>query len=313
MTNARETAWRVFSTELNSASYEIKAEAEKMPSYQLSRLGARINRVLIAGILTEKENVGTDDEPMWRGRIQDVASGTVYINIGRFQPDAAAAMAKIEAPCLIAVMGKVKSYTTEDQRTFVSVRPERVVPITESIRSEWLLDTARSTWDRMVKMQKALKAEDRSAEGLKKTGLSDTEAAGISQAIEVYGPPEAGTYLISIQNALRAILPDDNIDLGLPEDSVPEGPEEIDIDVQPGDPKAAADASPSSEDREAKEAAFLKLIKELDTDGKGAARDELERRAEQEGISSMELEEITDGLLNKGLAYEPNLRYVKVI
>ena len=162
-------------------------------------------------------------------------------------------------------------------------------------------------------MQKALKAEDRSAEGLKKTGLSDTEAAGISQAIEVYGPPEAGTYLISIQNALRAILPDDNIDLGLPEDSVPEGPEEIDIDVQPGDPKAAADASPSSEDREAKEAAVLKLIKELDTDGKGAARDELERRAEQEGISSMELEEITDGLLNKGLAYEPNLRYVKVI
>ena len=118
---------------------------------------------------------------------------------------------------------------------------------------------------------------------------------------------------ISIQNALRAILPDDNIDLGLPEDSVPEGPEEIDIDVQPGDPKAAADASPSSEDREAKEAAVLKLIKELDTDGKGAARDELERRAEQEGISSMELEEITDGLLNKGLAYEPNLRYVKVI
>lgn len=313
MTNARETAWRVFSTELNSASYEIKAEAEKMPSYQLSRLGARINRVLIAGILTEKENVGTDDEPMWRGRIQDVASGTVYINIGRFQPDAAAAMSKIEAPCLIAVMGKVKSYTTEDQRTFVSVRPERVVPITEDIRSEWLLDTARSTWDRMVKMQKAIKAEDRSAEGLKKAGFSDLEAAGISQAIEVYGPPESGTYLISIQNALRAILPDDNIDLGLPEDSMPEGPDEIDIDVKPGEPQGSADAAPSSEDREAKEAAVLKLIKELDIDGKGAARDELERKAEQEGISSMELEEITDGLLNKGLAYEPNLRYVKAI
>ena len=94
----RETAWRVFSSELNTASYEIKAEAEKMPSYQLSRLGAMINRVLIAGVLTEKENVGSPEEPLWRGRIQDVASGTVYINIGRYQPEAAAAMVDIEPP-----------------------------------------------------------------------------------------------------------------------------------------------------------------------------------------------------------------------
>ena len=152
----RETAWRVFSSELNTASYEIKAEAEKMPSYQLSRLGAMINRVLIAGVLTEKENVGSPEEPLWRGRIQDVASGTVYINIGRYQPEAAAAMVDIEPPCLVAVVGKVKSYTTEDQRTYVSVRPERIIPIDENTQREWLLDTARSTWKRLVDMKTAM-------------------------------------------------------------------------------------------------------------------------------------------------------------
>ena len=280
----RETAWRVFSSELNTASYEIKAEAEKMPSYQLSRLGAMINRVLIAGVLTEKENVGSPEEPLWRGRIQDVASGTVYINIGRYQPEAAAAMVDIEPPCLVAVVGKVKSYTTEDQRTYVSVRPERIIPIDENTQREWLLDTARSTWKRLVDMKTAMGTIDKSVAGLTKEGFSELSAKGISLALEQYGMPDSAMFLKSIQAALRTLLPDKNVDLGLPED-LSENPEEIDLEP----------------------------LTELDTEGKGAPRDDLERRAEQEGISSMELEEITNTLMDKGVIYEPNLRYLKRI
>lgn len=297
----RETAWRVFSSELNTASYEIKAEAEKMPSYQLSRLGAMINRVLIAGVLTEKENVGSPEEPLWRGRIQDVASGTIYINIGRYQPEAAAAMVDIEPPCLVAVVGKVKSYTTEDQRTYVSVRPERIIPIDENTQREWLLDTARSTWKRLVDMKTAMGTIDKSVAGLTKEGFSELSAKGISLALEQYGMPDSAMFLKSIQAALRTLLPDKNVDLGLPED-LSENPEEIDLEPQS-----------SGDDSEDKEEIVLELLTELDTEGKGAPRDDLERRAEQEGISSMELEEITNTLMDKGVIYEPNLRYLKRI
>ena len=297
----RETAWRVFSSELNTASYEIKAEAEKMPSYQLSRLGAMINRVLIAGVLTEKENVGSPEEPLWRGRIQDVASGTVYINIGRYQPEAAAAMVDIEPPCLVAVVGKVKSYTTEDQRTYVSVRPERIIPIDENTQREWLLDTARSTWKRLVDMKTAMGTIDKSVAGLTKEGFSELSAKGISLALEQYGMPDSAMFLKSIQAVLRTLLPDKNVDLGLPED-LSENPEEIDLEPQS-----------SGDDSEDKEEIVLELLTELDTEGKGAPRDDLERRAEQEGISSMELEEITNTLMDKGVIYEPNLRYLKRI
>ncbi len=297
----RETAWRVFSSELNTASYEIKAEVEKMPSYQLSRLGAMINRVLIAGVLTEKENVGSPEEPLWRGRIQDVASGTVYINIGRYQPEAAAAMVDIEPPCLVAVVGKVKSYTTEDQRTYVSVRPERIIPIDENTQREWLLDTARSTWKRLVDMKTAMGTIDKSVAGLTKEGFSELSAKGISLALERYGMPDSAMFLKSIQAALRTLLPDKNVDLGLPED-LSENPEEIDLEPQS-----------SGDDSEDKEEIVLELLTELDTEGKGAPRDDLERRAEQEGISSMELEEITNTLMDKGVIYEPNLRYLKRI
>jgi RPA family protein len=299
--NARETAWRLFSSELNTATYEIKGEDEKSPSYMVTKLGAMVNRVLIAGVLTEKENVGTEDEPMWRGRIQDLATGNFFINVGRYQPEAAAAIADIEAPAFIAVVGKVRSYTTDDARVFVSIRPETIVKIDEDTRAQWILDAARSTWDRLNKMKKATSIENVTEKALLGRGFSEKDAKGIITALDQYDLPNSTVYLKTLQNALRAILPDKNIDLGLPED-MSDVPDEIDIESGSSD-KSNADM----------EDIILSLLEELDTDGKGAPRDELERRAESEGISSMELEEISNILMDKGLVYEPNLRYLKRI
>jgi len=300
--NARETAWRLFSSELNTATYEIKGDDDKSPSYLVSRLGAMVNRVLVAGVLTEKENVGTDDEPMWRGRIQDLASGNFFINVGRYQPEASAAMADIEAPAFVAVVGKVRTYTTDEGKVFVSIRPESVVRINEEIRAQWILDAAKSTWDRMNKMRKASAlGGDLSEKALLEGGLSEKDAKGIITALDQYDIPNSTVYLKSIQTALRTILPEKNIDLGLPEDMA-DMPDEIDI--EPGS---------SNRNNANMEDIIMSLLEELDTDGKGAPRDELERRAESEGISSMELEEISNVLMDKGLVYEPNLRYLKRI
>ena len=302
MKNPRETAWRVFASELNSAEYEIKAEEEKKPSYQLSRLGAIINRVLVAGVLTEKENVGNDAEPMWRGRIADSVGGSFYINVGKYQPEAAAAMTGLEVPCLIAVVGKVKSYTTDEGRTWVSIRPERVVQIDDATRDEWLLDAAKSTWKRLVDMKKAFKQEDRSVDGLMASGLGELSARGIALAIEQYGMPDSSAHLKSIQEALRSLLPDKNVDLGLPEE-LADSPEEVEFDQGTG----------SADDADDKEAIIMQLLEDLDVDNKGAPRDQLEEQAAAKGISPMELEEISSSLMDKGLVYEPNLRYLKRI
>jgi len=299
--NARETAWRLFSSELNSATHEIKGADEKSPSYVVTRLGAMVNRVLIAGVLTEKENVGTDDEPMWRGRIQDLATGNFFINIGRYQPEAAATMVDIETPEFVAVVGKVRTYTTDDQRVFVSIRPERIITINEEIRTQWMLDAAKSTWDRLKKMKVATSMPNVTETALIEKGFSVRDAKGIATALTQYDPPNSTTYLKTLQTALRTILPDKNIDFGLPEDMT-DYPDEIDIE-----PNAAGNNNAEMED------IILSLLEELDVDGKGAPRDELERRSEAEGISSMELEEVSNILMDKGLVYEPNLRYLKRI
>ena len=302
--NARETAWRVFATELNSSTLEIKATEEKAPSYIVTPLGAKINRVLVAGVMTEKENIGSDEEPMWKARIQDV-SGSFYINVGRFQPEASAAIADIEIPCFVAAVGRVRTYTTDDQRVFVSVRPEHIVPITETVRNEWILETAKSTWKRLTATKKVLGMGDATEQDLIKAGMSPTEAFGITYALDNYGQmPDSTLYLKTIQAALRMLLPERNVDLGFPEDYSDE-PDEIEIPE--GQNGGTGNNAAQLEDM------ILSLLEELDTDGKGAPREELERRAEAEGISSIELEEVSNTLMDKGLVYEPNLRYLKRI
>ncbi len=302
--NARETAWRVFATELNSSTLEIKATEEKAPSYIVTPLGAKINRVLVAGVMTEKENIGSDEEPMWKARIQDV-SGSFYINVGRFQPEASAAIADIEIPSFVAAVGRVRTYTTDDQRVFVSVRPEHIVPITETVRNEWILETAKSTWKRLTATKKVLGMDKRQEQDLIKAGMSPTEAFGITYALDNYGQmPDSTLYLKTIQAALRMLLPERNVDLGFPEDYSDE-PDEIEIPE--GQNGGTGNNAAQLEDM------ILSLLEELDTDGKGAPREELERRAEAEGISSIELEEVSNTLMDKGLVYEPNLRYLKRI
>ncbi len=294
----RETAWRLFASELNSSSFSSKGEEEMSPFYVITKLGAVVNRVLVAGVLTEKENIGNEEEPLWRGRIQDV-NGSFFINVGKFQPEAASAIADLEVPSFVAVVGKVRTYTTDDQRVFVSVRPETIVQVEEEVRNQWILSAANSLWERLLKMKKAMAVNSTSKKDLIDAGFSEDEAEGIDMALNNYGVPTSSYYVRTIQDALRMLLPNNSIDFGFPENI---GPDEIDIDPEQ-----------SVAGRQDMEDAVLRIITELDTDGRGAPRDEVERSAEAEGISATELEEISDALMDKGMVYEPDLKRLKHI
>lgn len=301
--NARETAWRIFAGELNASSLEKKGEDEKSVSYVITPLGTMVNRVLVCGVLTEKENIGTDDEPMWKARVQDV-TGSYFLNVGRYQPEAAAAMANLDTPSFVAVVGKVRTYSPEEGRVYVSLRPEKMMSIDGDTRNMWVLDAAESMWDRLLKLRKTVSNPDADANALIGMGLTAQEAEGTILAHEHYGDPDSSRYLSVLQSALRMLLPDRTIDLGLPEE-VPDAPEEI--EVEGGD----NDSGMSALD---KEDVILRLIEELDDiHSKGAPRAEIDRRAAMEGISEAEVEEISDSLMDKGLIYEPNLGYLRKI
>ena len=296
---SRETAYRIFSKELNSSTFSKRGEEEMSPSYIVSPLGTMINRVMISGVLTEIENSGTDDEPMWKGRVQDIA-GNFFISVGKFQQEASASMANLEAPCYVSIIGKVRTYTTNDGRTFVSVRPEHIVRIEEDDYFAWLLETSKSLWKRLLTMRNVMKIPDVTNQDLTAKGFSPQEADGIITALDSYGNPESTMYLKMMQDALRRMLKDDSIDFGLP-----------------GDSSSAAEIVEKSEkDAEndlAIEDMVMKYLDEMDDNPRGAYIDDLYRKGEEDGIPAQKIDEITDRLMDKGVIYEPNLGYLKKI
>ncbi len=151
MSNAaptREVAQRVFAREFNDASYTFKeSDDERAPLYLLLPTGTRANRVFFVGTLTEKNDVGEDNE-YWQGRIVD-PTGTFFVYAGQYQPEAATALREIEPPAYVAVAGKPRTYETDDGSINVSIRPESITEVDVGIRDRWVVETAERTIDRL--------------------------------------------------------------------------------------------------------------------------------------------------------------------
>jgi len=295
---SREIAWRVFAGEFNASTLEIKGEGERAPSYVITPLGAMINRVFIVGVLTDSDNIGTEEEPLWRARISD-PSGIFYISAGQYQPEAAMAISEIEAPAFVAVVGKARTYSPEEGTLYVSIRPESVRIVDESIRDYWVLDSCRSTLKRIAAISDALEMEEPSADELVKLGHNRRLADGVVQSIPHYDGIDLGMYRGMVVDALRYLLPEYEMEIELPKE-VPQGPEEIELEGE------------TTEDIDQEEL-VLGLIERLDSGGKGAPWDDIMEEASKSGIERMKLEEITNSLLDKGLIYEPVLGKMKRI
>ena len=172
----REVAWRVFAGEYNASSYRYAEEGDRAPNYLVTPLGARINRLFLSGVLTDIENIGTEEEPMWRARVSD-PTGVFYLSAGQYQPEASMALAKMTPPAFVAVIGKVRPYTTDDGTVYVSVRPETVKEVDEKLRDFWVLNTCKDMKARLEAMGEAMKMDPPKKEELMALGFSEGEFA----------------------------------------------------------------------------------------------------------------------------------------
>lgn len=146
---SREVARRVFAREFNDATYTFKeSDDDRAPVYVLLPTGERANRVFVVGTLTETEDVGEDSE-YWQGRIIDPNGDTFYVYAGQYQPEAAATLREVSPPAYVAVVGKPRTYETDDGDINVSIRPESISEVDEAVRTRWVVETAQRTLDRL--------------------------------------------------------------------------------------------------------------------------------------------------------------------
>jgi RPA family protein len=148
-TPTREVARRVLAREFNDATYTFtESDDERAPVYVLLPTGQRANRVFLVGTLTETEDVGEDAE-YWQGRVVDPNGDTFFTYAGQYQPDAASMLRKLEPPAYVAVVGKPRTYETDEGDVNVSVRPESISEVDEVTRDRWVVEAAERTLERI--------------------------------------------------------------------------------------------------------------------------------------------------------------------
>ncbi len=297
----REVAWRVLAGEFNSSNLEFRDEGEMSPLYVITPLGAMINRLLVVGVLTDTENIGTEDAPMWRGRVSD-PSGVFYISAGQYQPEATIALSKIEPPAFIAVVGKARTYSPEEGTLYVSIRVESIKEVDESIRDYWVLEACKQTLRRIDAISDAMDMDPPTVEELVRLGHDQKLADGVVRSLGHYMGVSTERYWAMVRDALKYLLPEYEMKMEMP--STPGGPEEIELEQR---------AEQEVENERDREDVVLGIIDQLDSSQKGAPWDSIIDQAGEQGIERTDLEELINSLLDKGLIYEPVLGKMKRI
>jgi len=304
--NLREVAWRLFAEEYNSSVLEHTGQGEKPVSYVITPLGAKVNRMLVAGVVTDVEDVGEPGKPRYRARITD-PTGTFYVSAGEYQPEAAMSLSKISPPAFAAVVGKSRAYSPEEGVKYLSIRPERIREVDADARDYWVLETARRTLVRIEAVSEGLRIGHPTAADLVRLGYPEQLSDGVVRAIEYYKDIDVERFRGTVRDALRSILPE-----------VRPIPERREQPAPKQRPKKEPEETKEEELHEVKvgadeEDAVLKIIESIDSKGKGAKWDQIVDAAKAKKIDKIRLEEIVASLLEKGEIYEPELGMMKRI
>jgi RPA family protein len=301
----REAAWRVFASEYNDATIEIKGEGEKTPSYVVTPLGAKVNRLFVIGVLTDVENVSEGGD-LVRAHISD-PTGVFTLYSGQYQQDATTALSNIEVPAFVAVVGKARTYTPEGGTLYVSIRPETVIEVDATVRDQWILETCESTKDRIEAVIEAMKMTQSNAYDLRKLGYSKELAEGVVAALKHYGTIDVNKYLTVLQESLQYLTPG--------REELPDLQTDKKLDEPAEEKKVVEKTVAVEEETDDKnfqdiEDTVLENIKEVEGDD-GASWDAITKKCEKAGLDKDSIEEALTSLMDKGLIYEPILGTIK--
>jgi uncharacterized protein len=287
----RETAHRAFAQEFNASRVSLPSAGEKEPSYVVTPLGAKVNRVHVVGVCTDIESVGESGE-VWRARISD-PTGVFTVYAGNYQPEAAHALSQLQPPQFVAITGKARTYEPEPGSVFVSIRPESVSVVDEATRDQWILDTARRTQER-------LQAVDALREG-----AESSESAQLAQ--QHYGL-DSGRYWQALETALTQLSGGK-----VAVHRVAARPDEAEEAAPAWKPPVAAKPEPAaSAEQDAFDETVLATVQRLEG-AKGARWDDIltECSRGDPPATSEAVEEALNRLMDKGLVYEPTLGILK--
>uniref|UniRef100_A0A6H1ZTJ3 Uncharacterized protein n=1 Tax=viral metagenome TaxID=1070528 RepID=A0A6H1ZTJ3_9ZZZZ len=329
----RSSVTKMLAAEVTRTTHALpKGEEQYESQTYLSPTGRTVAKIMVAGVATEKEDIGKD-QSLWRLRISD-PSGAIGVMAGMYQPEAMQAIAQLEIPSYVAIVGKLNVYEPESGSHIVSIRPDSVTIIDGKNRDDLVLDAALST-----------------ARSIKKTMADPEIMKRVTEAYE--GGHDKAAYVLVVQQALESLLPAPSTEKQepAPKDQKPEGavtktngndkageekktpadketkkPDKKETNGQPASPpktketeKPAKKSSPSSNKGKAEKEidesikTIQEVVLEVLKEKREVVYSDLPDLLRNKGINPlmMDWESAVKRLMQEGLCYEPKLGRLK--
>jgi RPA family protein len=202
----RQTAVRIFAQEYQEASLLEEGSGEYDPSFVITKLGAKINRALVCGVIDRMERREGDSGPNYSGHIRD-PTGSYLFTVASFQPemhpDFEELMARFESGdrFLLALVGKARWFETDDGGVFTSLRAEEFTVIDRECYTSWLVETAEATLRRIDAHSASLES-DLTPAALEAAGVPSDLVDGLILARGHYGEFDPENYRLGVLQAL---------------------------------------------------------------------------------------------------------------
>ncbi|TGC09652.1 DNA-binding protein [Methanolobus halotolerans] len=289
----REMAHRLFAREFNDARFQVSPGDDRSsehdlhsPNFLVTKAGAKVNRLFIAGVVTEVEDIGNQkgvEKELWKARISD-PTGTFTVYSGSYQPEASVFLSTVEVPSYVTIVGKVRSYEPGDGSVFVSIRPEEINHANEDIRNRWVVETARLTLDRLDVFEDILSSdmkETEIVEFLSGGDVSSNIREGICLALDYYHTDLA--YLKDLKENVRNAL----------------------VTIEKGFSSRTGSQSDAED--------LILHILEGMNEGKGLEYSVLVREANSKDMPVDAVDSAVRSLLSRGHIYEPKVGFLRLV
>jgi uncharacterized protein len=297
MARIREAAKRIFAVEYNRSAHEDRGLEENAPNYVITPLGSSVNRVYLVGVMMAKTNTGSDESPQYRVEVRD-PTGTFYLYAGQYQPQALTALAKLEPPVLVGVVGKVRTFVRDDGNFYASVKPEVVYPVDIPQRDRWIITTTKFTLEKLRAIKDAMAEEEPSLDGLLEKGHPKRASETAMNGVGLYGNFDLVPFKEGIKEALQLVIEGGGKSVGL---------EMVGIEEKAGAP--SEDRPKPTDDIKA---LVLEIINKVSGE-KGALYRDIIAECEKRSVDKIQLEETIQELLDEGQIYEPTIGIIKPI
>lgn len=300
----------MLASEFSDSTLNQQGSGEFDPMFIITKLGAKVNRVIVAGMLERLDPRETSNgSTLWQGQLRD-PSGLHFFSVGDYAPESMRELtiqlsSRIEdgESIMLLMTAKARYFQNEEGAVYTSLRPEEAAIVTREVYRNWLVSACKGMLERMDMQEKAISLE-KTTNALAAAGVPENMREGLLLAGEHYGEIDTEPYRLNIMNALD-----------IAEDKVPSftpnNPSKSQASLEVDEQESTQEEAPESDDQVDLNQVLLDLISRLDQ-GEGVDFDTLLSNAAARGHDRDASEAALDDLTEDGSVHEPRFGWFKI-